>query len=46
MTEWRVDYRTGCGHWLPVGWWGIKRLALTFLRDLANPALTFRVVPC
>lgn len=44
MKPWRVDYRTGCGRWLPVGWWGLTGPMFAFLRDQANERVAFRIV--
>jgi hypothetical protein len=43
MSEWLIEYRTGCGHWTPVGWWRLLRAASHFLRTQANPLLQFRI---
>jgi hypothetical protein len=44
VKPWRVDYRTGCGRWLPVGWWGHFPSLLAFLRYQANvQRVTFRI---
>ena len=44
MKQWRVDYRTACGRWLPVGWWGALLPVMTFLREQANDRVRFRIV--